>query len=141
MRLIDYFQKGLERHPERVAFIDPDVTLRYREVDQMSQRIASGIHALGVVQGARVAILSPNSAMAFVCILGAVRMGGVWVPVNVRNPEAVNAHFLRLAGCEPYSSTAPWPMASPHCAQACLRCARSCASTRNAQAPTSRSTP
>lgn len=100
MRLIDYFHKGLERHPERVAFIDPDVTLRYRQVDQLSQRIANGIHALRIGQGARIAVLSPNSAMAFVCILGAVRMGGVWVPVNVRNPEAVNAHFLSLAGCE-----------------------------------------
>ncbi|MDP3138041.1 MAG: class I adenylate-forming enzyme family protein, partial [Burkholderiaceae bacterium] len=100
MRLIDYFNKGLERDPERIAFIDPDVTLRYKDVDQLSRQLASGIHALGVAQGASVAVLSPNSAMAFVCILGAVRMGGVWVPVNVRNPEAVNAHFLKLAGCE-----------------------------------------
>jgi acyl-CoA synthetase (AMP-forming)/AMP-acid ligase II len=100
MRLIDYFYKGMERDPERIAFVDPDVTLRYREVDELSDRIASGLHSLGVALGDKIAVLSPNSALAFVCILGGVRLGGVWVPINVRNPVAVNAAFLKLVDCD-----------------------------------------
>lgn len=99
VRLVDYFHKGMERDPDRAAFVDEEQTVTFRETDHLTERIAAGLHALGLADGVRVAVFSPNDAMAFVALLGAVRGGGVWLPVNVRNPAEVNAHFLTRTDC------------------------------------------
>ena len=99
MRLIDYFHQGMERDPERVAFVDDHQALTFRDVDHRTDRLAAGLHAVGA-DGAKSAVFSPNDAMAFVCLLGVIRGGGVWLPVNVRNPVNINAAFLSLTGCE-----------------------------------------
>ncbi|TXL71622.1 AMP-binding protein [Vineibacter terrae] len=99
MRIIDYFHHGLQRDPQRLAFVDPDKSYTFAQADEMSARIAGGLFAAGTPDGARVAVYSPNDALAFVCIVAAMRLGCPWVPVNVRNPVEVNAAFLRQAGC------------------------------------------
>jgi len=53
----------------------------------------------GVERGARVAFYSPNSAIAFVALIGVLRAGAVWQPVHLRNPLPENIDFLRENGC------------------------------------------
>jgi acyl-CoA synthetase (AMP-forming)/AMP-acid ligase II len=100
VRLIDYFHKGMERDPDRAAFVDDDLTLTFRQADGYTARVAAGLHSLGLADGVKIAVLSPNDAMAFVCVLGAIRAGGIWLPINMRNPAEANAAFLNLTGCE-----------------------------------------
>lgn len=100
MRIVDYFHQGMERGPDRVAFIDPDRSLTFREVDDMSAHLAGRLHELSYSDGSRTAVFSPNDAVAFVCVLTLFRAGNVWLPVNVRNPADVNAAYLARTGCE-----------------------------------------
>ena len=99
MRLVDYVNKGLQRHPDRIAFVDGDATMTFAETADLASRIGSGIQRLVGTGGARVAVLSPNDALAFCCVLGVVQAGAAWVPVNVRHPAQVNASFLRFTDC------------------------------------------
>lgn len=100
MRLIDYFRRGLRKAPGRVAFIDADGGSAYTfaEVEALSGRIAGGLHAAGCAD-AKVAVLSPNDPKAFCAMVGIFRAGGMWVPINMRNPVHVNAAFLRTTSC------------------------------------------
>lgn len=100
MRLIDYFQKGLEFGPDRPAFVDAQTCLTYREADEMGRRIASALLARGLAEGTRSALFSPNYAAAFVGLVGIFRAGNVWVPTNARNSVEANVHFLNLTKCE-----------------------------------------
>jgi acyl-CoA synthetase (AMP-forming)/AMP-acid ligase II len=100
MRLIDFFDQAAARHPERCAFADRDTTFDYAQMRAFSQRLAAAMRERGISDNARVAIYSPNSAAAFGCILAIVRVGAVYVPINVRNTLDENADFISLAQCE-----------------------------------------
>lgn len=85
MLYIDFFEKGVDSFPERVALHDGDRVWTYREVGLLVNQIASALLSSGLQPGARVAIYSPNHAYAFACQYGILRAGCVWVPVNYRN--------------------------------------------------------
>lgn len=100
MRLIDYFRQGLRRDPERAAFIDGDRTISWRETNDLVERLASAMAATGLKPGSPIGVFSPNDMMAFMAILGAFRLGALWIPINARNSQAANQHWLGLVQCE-----------------------------------------
>ncbi|HEV3227749.1 MAG TPA: AMP-binding protein, partial [Acidimicrobiales bacterium] len=61
------------------------------DVDSHANRIANGLHALGVARGDRVATLVENSPEAMLAWWGAVRGGAVAVPINT----AYKGQYLR----------------------------------------------
>ncbi len=85
MRVIEFFDRGVALDPDRPCLIDHAGTLSFYEVQQASQRIARRMMELGIGRDKKVAVLSPNASLAFECILGILRLGAVWVPVNARN--------------------------------------------------------
>jgi len=97
MRAIDYFDKGAEAFPARVAILDRSAQYSYLEAQQASRRIAKALWADGLRAEERVAILSPNDARVLLCMLGLMRAGGVWVPINYRNALDANVQFLNYA--------------------------------------------
>ena len=100
MRVIDHFREAARRHPDRVAFTSPGQRLTYAEAVSVVEGIAGALATHGLRPGAPVAVLSPNDARAFLCVLGLMRAEGCWVPVNARNGAAANAEFLHRTGCE-----------------------------------------
>lgn len=99
MRMVDYFDRGWRCAPDRPAFIDDRRILTWREVNDLSSRVASGMVAAGLPDLARVAVYAPNDALAFVPVIAGFRFGAIWVPVNARNTVESNEHLLRLTGC------------------------------------------
>lgn len=100
MRTIDFLDHGLARAPDRGFIRDAAHRFSHREASALSHRIAHGLRAAGLGRGARVAFYSPNSALAFVALLGVLRAGAVWQPVHSRNPVKENIEFLVENGCE-----------------------------------------
>src|SRR6266852_3415243 len=98
MRAIDYFDKGAEAFPSRIAIIDRATKYSYREAQEASRRIAKAMWAAGLRGEERVAIFSPNAARVLLCMLGLMRAGGVWVPINYRNALDANVQFLNYSG-------------------------------------------
>ncbi len=90
MRIIDFFEQGVRYHPDNVAFIDGDERLTYTEADQRSQVIAAALHGSGYEKGTHIGILSPNSNIAFLTLLGVMRAEGIWLPINPRNSVETN---------------------------------------------------
>ena len=97
MRAIDYFDKGAEAFPDRIAIIDRETRYSYAEAREASQRIARAMWASGLRGEECVAIFSPNDARILLCMLGLMRAGGVWVPVNYRNVLDANVQYLNYS--------------------------------------------
>ncbi len=97
MRAIDYFDKGAEAFPGRIAILDRKTQYSYLEAQQASQRIAKAMWAGGLRGEERVAIFSPNDARVLLCMLGMMRAGGVWVPINYRNALDANVQYLNYS--------------------------------------------
>lgn len=100
MRAIDYFDKSADLYPDRTAIVDGDRRYTYAETRSFSERIARGLVAGGLQREERVAIFSHNHPAVLFCMLGMLRAGAAWVPVNFRNAADANIDFLN------YSQTA-----------------------------------
>jgi fatty-acyl-CoA synthase len=94
MRAIDYFDKGAGAYASRCAIIDGDRRYSYAAIRDQTKRIAGALWAGGLQPGDRVAIYSPNDARVLSCMLGLLRAGGVWVPINYRNAIDANVEYL-----------------------------------------------
>jgi fatty-acyl-CoA synthase len=99
MRLSDYLDKGATLGADSPCLSMDDRTLSYREVQDLSHRIAAALRRSGVAPGDKVAILSGNDPTAFTCVFGISRAGAVWCPVNPRNEAAENRELLELFDC------------------------------------------
>ena len=99
MRLIDYLDKGAQLGPQRPCLTMGDTDLSYADVQRISHRLARGLQRAGIGAGDKVAVLSSNHAVAFACVFGISRAGGVWCPVNPRNEASENGFVLDAFDC------------------------------------------
>ena len=100
MRAIEYFDKSAHLYPDRIAILYGDDRCSYRETCTFSERIACAMRASGVEREQRAAIYSHNHAAVLFCMLGILRAGAAWLPINFRNAADANVEFLN------YSETA-----------------------------------
>ena len=100
MKLIDFFDHGAARDPARDCLRDEHGARSYAQVQAMTHRIANACRREGILPHAKVAVFSPNAARAFECVLGFIRAGCVWVPVNARNALDEIVYALNLTECE-----------------------------------------
>ncbi|NYE35611.1 acyl-CoA synthetase (AMP-forming)/AMP-acid ligase II [Nocardioides cavernae] len=100
MRLHDYLDKGASLGPERPCLTTDGTSMSYADVVALSHRVGAALLGRGLRAGSRVAILSANDPVAFTCVFGISRAGGVWCPVNPRNEAAENQELLELFGAE-----------------------------------------
>ena len=89
--LADRLRRVASQHPEATALEDGDRAVRYRELDQMVDRVASALLDRGLGAGDRVVLYADRSLATVVGILGALRAGVPYVPVD----PAVTARWLR----------------------------------------------
>lgn len=82
--ITDYFDAGAARYPERIFLQSDTATLTYQQVVDASHAIAHGLTLEGLADGP-VGVLSPNHPDGFVAMLGALRAGCTYVPLNARD--------------------------------------------------------
>lgn len=99
MRLSDYLDKGASLGVDAPCFTTNGETLSYREVQELSYRIAAALRASGVGPGETVAILSANDPTAFAAVFGISRIGAVWSPINPRSEAGENRELLDRFDC------------------------------------------
>ena len=100
MRLHDYLDKGASLGADRPCLTTDGTSMSYADVVGLSHEVAAALVGRGLGAGGRVAILSANDPVAFTCVFGISRAGGVWCPINPRNEAAENRELLELFGAE-----------------------------------------
>jgi fatty-acyl-CoA synthase len=93
MRAIDYFDKSAEANLDRTAIIDGHSRWSYREMSQATHDIARALRANGLQGQEPAGIYSHNDGRVLLCMLGIMRAGAVWVPINYRNAIDANVEF------------------------------------------------
>jgi non-ribosomal peptide synthetase-like protein len=87
--LLDVFADTVARHPTRVAIEAPDAIFNYAQLSEAVDRLADELRDAGVGPGERVGIrLASGSASLYVGILGVLRAGAAYVPVDAEDPPA-----------------------------------------------------
>lgn len=94
MQLINLFDRGYLNNPDGPCLIEGTRELSFRQVWRASHRIASRLRGLDMGDDAVVAVLSTNHLYTMVAVLGILRSGHVWMPLNSRNAHDEIEHAL-----------------------------------------------
>ncbi|MFJ9343593.1 amino acid adenylation domain-containing protein [Streptomyces sp. NPDC101733] len=84
----ELFAHRVERAPDAVALVAGDATLSYRELDERSDRLAAALRRRDVGPETVVAVALPRSVDLAVALLGVVKAGGAYLPVDPSFPAA-----------------------------------------------------
>ncbi|HWN41110.1 MAG TPA: amino acid adenylation domain-containing protein, partial [Thermoanaerobaculia bacterium] len=87
------FEAQALRTPEAVALVAGGERLTYAELEERSARLAARLQSLGVGPETGVAVCQERTADLVVSLLGVLRSGGFYVPVDPRYP-AERQRFL-----------------------------------------------
>ncbi|WP_213089330.1 amino acid adenylation domain-containing protein [Streptomyces flaveus] len=82
-------------HSEGTALTADGTSVSYRRLDAWSLAISSLLRSHGVGRGDRVALRMPASAEAIASMVGVLRTGASYVPLEVRNPPARNRFIVQ----------------------------------------------
>src|SRR5690348_3553993 len=86
------------RHPDRPAIRFFGRAVTYGELDELVNRFANALLALGVSKGDRVALLMPNCPQMVLAYYGGLRIGAVMVPTSPLYVESELEHQLADSG-------------------------------------------
>jgi long-chain acyl-CoA synthetase len=95
MNVTHGLRRALQINPHGLATVFQDRRRTWAEIGDRVARLASGLHALGVAEGDRVALLMLNSDRYLELYLAAAWAGAVIVPLNIRWSPLENEDALR----------------------------------------------
>ncbi|MET8582265.1 amino acid adenylation domain-containing protein [Streptomyces collinus] len=84
----DMVEATVRRHPDAVAVEGDDEVLTYRELGRRSDALAAHLVARGVRRGDLVTVLLDRSAAVVVALLGILKAGAAYVPLDPELPAA-----------------------------------------------------
>ncbi|MET8139913.1 amino acid adenylation domain-containing protein [Sphaerisporangium sp. NPDC005288] len=87
----------VRKSPDSTAVVDEAGALTYGELDAESTRIARALCARGMRPDDRVCLLIPKSTLAVSAILGVLKAGGVYIPLDGKNPALRTSQILKTS--------------------------------------------
>ncbi len=84
--------------PSRVAIREGNLSITYRELDRRANRLAHHLAASGAGPEERIAVLLPRGIDAVVAMLGILKAGAAYVPLDPGYPRDRLATCLEVAG-------------------------------------------
>lgn len=97
-RLHDAFERTARRTPRAVAVEFGDRRLTYAELDRWADQLASELRRRGAGADSIVAVSCERSVELIVAILGVLKAGAAYTPVDLDHPAERQERQLRLAG-------------------------------------------
>ncbi|MFA7241064.1 MAG: amino acid adenylation domain-containing protein [Sulfuricellaceae bacterium] len=87
-------------HPAAVAVRYEDAQLTYRQLDERANRVAQRLRRMGVARGGRVGLCVERSLELVVGILGILKVGAAYVPLDPSYPEDRLRYMAQDSGLE-----------------------------------------
>jgi non-ribosomal peptide synthetase-like protein len=85
--LVDLFKNSVQLYGNKTALIFGEQTLSYHELDKWSDQIAAFIASKGIKNGDAVGVWQPRGLSLHALILGIVKSGAAYVPLDREMPE------------------------------------------------------
>ena len=94
MLLQDTVAGHAERNPDAVAVVSKTQSATYRELEEQSNQLARVLKDNGCEKGDRIGLLLPKSIAAVVGMLGSLKAGCIYVPMDKASPAARLAKII-----------------------------------------------
>jgi syringomycin synthetase protein SyrE len=97
--LVDLFAAAVKPNPHAIAVSFQAQTITYRELDERANHLAAQLIASGVHAEELVAIIAERNLLLPIAILGVLKAGAAYLPLDPSLPEARIHLMLEDAGC------------------------------------------
>src|ERR1041385_5063806 len=104
--LHDIFEAQADARPDAVAVVFDREETTYAGLDRRANRLARYLHARGVRRGSLAALLLPRSVDAYATMLGVLKAGAAYVPLDPQYPADRVAFILDNCGAKALVTTA-----------------------------------
>ncbi|MBW5422486.1 amino acid adenylation domain-containing protein [Streptomyces sp. BG9H] len=94
----ELFRKVAAERPDAPALSDPEHTLSYAELDARSDAVAGALRGHGVMPGDRVGVCLDRTAELVVSLLGVLKAGAAYVPMDITYPAERLLHTVSDSG-------------------------------------------
>jgi amino acid adenylation domain-containing protein len=92
--IVELFEQQVKRSPQATAIIFEDQILSYQELNEKSNQLAHYLKAKGVKPETLVPICLERSVEMMIGILGILKSGGAYVPIDPQYPQDRMAYML-----------------------------------------------
>ena len=98
--LFELFEATARKYPNSACTIFHGAEISYKEMDQITDRLAAGLAELGVKKGDRVGIFIPNTPQFVMAYFATLKLGAVVVATNPLYTAREIEHQVNDAGVE-----------------------------------------
>ncbi len=98
--LFYFLEEAARKHPETPCTIFKGAKVTYKEMDEITDRLAAGLVDLGVKKGDRVGIYMPNTPQFVMAYFAILKAGGIVVATNPLYSAREIEHQLNDSGTE-----------------------------------------
>jgi amino acid adenylation domain-containing protein len=93
-----FFEEQVERTPGSTALIFQDQHLSYRHLNEKANQLVHQVIAKGIRTAAIVAIMVDRSMETIIALLGVLKAGGAYLPIDPNYPEERKQYMLKESG-------------------------------------------
>ncbi|MBZ9636378.1 non-ribosomal peptide synthase/polyketide synthase [Clostridium sp. FP1] len=94
----ELFEEQAQKTPDNIAIVLEDKELTYREINERANRLARNLRERGVKSDSIVGIMVVRSIEMIVGIIGVLKAGGAYLPIDPEYPEDRIGYMLRDSG-------------------------------------------
>lgn len=96
----ELLEQTAKRYPDNVCTIFKGATITYKQLDEMTDRLAAGLYHLGIRKGDRVGLFIPNTPQFAIAYYAILKIGGVVVATNPLYTQREIEYQVNDAGVE-----------------------------------------
>jgi amino acid adenylation domain-containing protein len=94
------FIKQAEKTPNNIAVMFEENTLTYKELDEKSNKVANFLKEKNIGRNDYVGVIAERCIESIVNILGVLKAGAAYVPINPEHPEDRRKYILENSNCK-----------------------------------------
>ncbi len=80
------FEQSADRFPDNVAIENTGIKFTYAEVERRANQLAHYLVGIGVGPDQKVGIMLPRTAFVYIAMLGVLKAGGAYIPIDPEIP-------------------------------------------------------
>ena len=98
--LAELFEESAAKYPDKPCTIFKGAKISYKEMNELSDRLAAGLAEIGVKKGDRVGIFMPNTPQFVMAYFAILKLGGIVVATNPLYSSREIEHQVNDAGVQ-----------------------------------------
>lgn len=91
---IDLFRGQVRRTPDKIAVSDEFSSMTYKEVDELTDKVAGYFNHIGIGVGSTVAVLQVRTKNVVLAAISILKSGAIFFPIDRTNPDERVGYLL-----------------------------------------------